>query len=61
MLILAQCRMRAIGIALLGAGVLVALVAIGTKPGQALAAILVLMGGALLAASGSFVPRAPPE
>ena len=44
-------RIRAIGIALLGIGGVVALVSFGTRLGQTLAAILVLIGGALMAAS----------
>lgn len=51
--------MRAIGIALLGTGVLVALVAIGTKLGQILGAILVLIGGTLIAASWLVRPPGP--
>ena len=43
--------MRAMGMALLGIGVLAALVAIGTRTAQAPAAILALIGGALIAAS----------
>jgi hypothetical protein len=39
-------RIRAIGIALLGIGVVVALVPFRTRLGQTLAAILVLIGGA---------------
>ena len=54
-----SARMLAIGIALLGTGALVALVAIGTKLGQTLGAILVLFGGALIAASWLLLPAGP--
>jgi hypothetical protein len=54
-----SARMRAIGIALLGIGLLVALMAIGTRLGQTLAAILVLIGGALIAASALIRPAGP--
>ena len=49
-------RIRAIGIALLGIGGVVALVSFGTRLGQTLGAILVLIGGALMAASRLVLP-----
>ena len=49
-------RIRAIGIALLGIGVGVALMPFGTRLGQTLAAILVLIGGVLMAASKLVLP-----
>jgi hypothetical protein len=51
--------MRTIGTGLLGTGVLVALAAAGTRLGQTLAAILVLVGGALVAASWLVRPPRP--
>ncbi len=50
--------MQSIGITLLGIGILVALVAFGTSLGQKLAAVPILIGGALIAASWLVRPGA---
>jgi hypothetical protein len=49
-------RIQAIGIALLGIGGGVALVSFGTRLGQTLGAILVLIGGALMVAGRLVLP-----